>query len=254
MRQITRNTTILWFAGFAAFCQTPATQPEFDVASVRPNKSGTEKPSMVSDPGRINYTNVALKDCIKAAYGIKDYQLAGADRLGSERYDITAKIPSGTSPDQVPVMLQTLLADRFKLAFHREKKDMPAYALVAAKNGPKLNAAEGDGPGKQAYSLAGVVFQKTSMAALAEYLSRLPSIQRPVVDLTGISGVFDFTLKIGDGGSEGSPEFYKKALMEWMQGTAVFTDLQEQLGLKLDAQKRPVEVLVIDHAEKPSVN
>src|ERR1017187_586637 len=127
-------------------------QTQFDVASVKPAApiAGNTIRVMMrggpgsSDPGQITYTNVSLKNVLMNAYGVKDFQISGPGWLDSERYDIVAKVPRGATKEQSKVMMQNLLAERFKLALHREKKDLPMYALVVGKNGPKLTESVED--------------------------------------------------------------------------------------------------------------
>jgi hypothetical protein len=147
-----------------------------------------------------------------------------ADQVGKWRQ---WRLPSAATPEQLSLMLQNLLADRFKLKFHRETREVPGYALVVAKNGPKLKE------NKNA-NLNTIMAQKTSMSQLANTLTNLPD-NVPVVDKTGLLGFYDFTLT-------------------WEPGESVSAVLQEQLGLKLESQKVPVDFYVIDSAEKPSEN
>src|SRR5207249_1401007 len=146
------------------------------------------------DAGRINYSNITLKNVMARAYGVKPHQITGPDWLDSARYDIVAKVPAGAAGDQIPAMLQTLLAERFKLTLHREKKVMPVYALVAGKSGPKLHPAG---------AAAGLRFSmgpngrqlngKVSISQLADTLSNF--MDRPVLDVTEIKGVYDIDLQ-----------------------------------------------------------
>jgi uncharacterized protein (TIGR03435 family) len=146
-------------------------------------------------------------------------------------------------------MLQTLLKDRFQLQFHRETKELPVYALVAAKSGPKLHKAEPDRNTSMKGENGSFVFHGTSMPQFAEDLSTLSQVDRPVLDRTGIPGVFAFNLKFGESNDE-----IKRALIAG-DGALIFMLIQEQLGLKLEARKGPIEMLVIDHVERaPSEN
>jgi uncharacterized protein (TIGR03435 family) len=182
--------------------------------------------------------NVTLKACITWAYRMTDAQVYGPDWLASERFDIVAKTESGKPQ---PEMLAAALSERFKLTVHRETKEMTVYALVAAKNGPKLKKGE-PGEGDTTSRRGHLTATRTSMAGLARFLAG-PNVRlgRLVVDKTGLEGVFDFTLdwtpENGDRKNADAPP-------------SIFEALQEQLGLKLDAQKGPVEVLIVDHAEK----
>src|SRR5271157_2159969 len=130
----------LALAAACAFAQNPPA-PAFEAASVKPSAPmgmGRMRISMGGDPGRLNYSGVSLRDIIRQAYQLKDYQITGPEWLNTERFDIVAKLPDGAPESQKPLMLQALLAERFKLTVHREKKDLPAYALVVAKGGSKL--------------------------------------------------------------------------------------------------------------------
>jgi len=188
--------------------------------------------------------NVTLQDCAREAYAVTDSQIAGQDRLGLERYDIVAKIPPGVAADQHPAMLQALLAERFKLAVHRGTKEMPVYLLVVAKNGPKIQAVEtADNGGVDSHP--GYMSAKTiTMSRLATFLSSpRAQLEHTVVDHTGLSGTFTFNL-------EWTPQDKGADTL----GPSLVAALQEQLGLKLEAGKASMEILVIDHAEKPSEN
>src|SRR6202011_3569884 len=129
----------------AAFGQQPPEKIAFEVASIKPAQPmpmGRMRIGMNADAGMLRYTNVTLKDCIRNAYRVKDFQVQGPDSIESARFDIVAKLPAGSSPDQIPEMLQALLADRFKLTLHRDTKEHAIYALVVGKGGAKLKPAE----------------------------------------------------------------------------------------------------------------
>jgi uncharacterized protein (TIGR03435 family) len=217
-------------------------QPAFEVASVKLTQhgrdaNGTSRSSLGNaNPGTFVATNASMEECIRWAYDVKEYQISGPDWLNSDpaSYDIVAKAPAGASGREMRLMLQTLLAERFKLALHRETRMLPVYELVTGKNGPKLQAAGPDekrGISSQGGSVkASGVTMEFFAATLARYIGR------PVFDKTGVAGAFDFSFEYSlDGRDETKPSIF----------TAV-----EQLGLKLRAAKGPVEVLVIDHAER----
>ncbi len=231
-----------------------AQQPAFEVASVkthRPDIAGENRgrESIDTVPGVLTVRNASLSSCIKWAYLVRDYQISGPAWLNDERYDITAKAAGRARLDELRRMLGTLLAERFRLQVHREAKELPVYRLVVAKSGPKLHKAELGGNTSMQGENGSFVFRGTSMAQLVEDLSSLSQVDRPVLDRTGISGVFDFSLKFGEDNNE-----MKRALIGG-DGPSIFTLIKEQLGLKLEARKDVVEVLVIDHAEKaPSEN
>lgn len=243
------------FAACGAFGQSPAAPSAFEVASVKPSKAEEGHSSWTSRLGNLDMHNVTLRTVILAAYEIKGYQLVGPDWLDTERFDIAAKASSVTQDDQLPPLMQALLAERFHLAVHRETKSMPAYALVVAKNGLKIHAAEPGRSSSNSRRGADGVFhltaQKVSLARLAEQLFRM--LDRPVVDQTGVAGVFDFTL---DWVMESRPTLPSGADEERRvpagnpDGSSIFTALQEQLGLRLQPDKAAVEILVVDHCDR----
>jgi uncharacterized protein (TIGR03435 family) len=212
----------------------------FDVASVKPDKSETGVDRIKLSKGSLIIENVSLKRCIGMAYGIaegRDYLFAGPDWLDSERFDILAKFPADTPEHDALVMLQNLLADRFNLAFHRETREFSAYALVIGKGGPKLKPAAAPGGAHKFKAQEGhAVGSSISMGMFADRLSRPDfQLERRVVDLTGLAGTFDLTLDLTE--------------------ASIFTALQEQLGLKLQARKVPLEVMIVDRVNRvPSAN
>jgi uncharacterized protein (TIGR03435 family) len=235
--------------------QSPTTddrRPAFDVASIKPSvisKAGGEgswRSSIEHSPDSLTMRNVDLNDCVQWAYGVESYQISGPNSLGAKRYDILAKTADPVPVSQLKLMLQQLLADRFKLALHRDTKKLPVYELIVAKGGPRLPAAK-TGGGSEApldprVQDGNFVFADTSMMQFAEELSFLKGIDQPVLDQTGIKGIFDITLKGA------------ATAMLQQDGPSLFTLVQEQLGLKLEAQTAPVDVFVIDHVEQPSPN
>jgi uncharacterized protein (TIGR03435 family) len=226
----------------------------FEVASIKPSAvwrtggEGSSRSRIEHSPESLTMRNVDLSDCVQWAYKVKFFQIGGTKALDAERYDILAKTAAPVSIDDLRRMLQDLLAQRFKLVLHRDTKLLPVYELVVAKRGRKLPAAKAtvDMTLHAAESLPRVedgsfIFQETSMAEFAEKLSQLRGIDRPVVDRTGIQGYFDITLKSA-----------ASAILD--DSTSLFGLVEEQLGLKLAPARAAFEVLVIDHAEKPSAN
>jgi uncharacterized protein (TIGR03435 family) len=146
----------LWLAAGIAAAQTPVAGPSFEVASIKAAppidfaaiQSGKIRLGMKVDGAQVNFGGMPLQALLTQAYGVKPYQIAGPDWIMTERFDISAKLPDGATEDQVPAMLQSLLAERFKLMAHRENREHPVYALIAAKGGPKLKEAapEADAP------------------------------------------------------------------------------------------------------------
>jgi uncharacterized protein (TIGR03435 family) len=242
------------FLSGTAFGQASTARPAFEVASVKPNKSGERRSGMRPYPERLTATNSTLKQLILYAYHLQGYQVAGPGWIGTERYDVAAKAETSTSTEQLRLMLQTLLAGRFKLQFHREKKELPVYWLVAAKNGPKLSHDESlldKGPPTQ----PGLMFmaQRSNLEDFAAALTRF--VGRPVLDRTGISGQFVFYLDWTAAPTAGADIATADAAGPPPAANASFvTALHEKFGLKLEAGKAPIEMLVIDNAEKPSEN
>jgi uncharacterized protein (TIGR03435 family) len=222
----------------------PPTRPEFEVASVKPHSSsGGSQNSIARDPGLVTYTGMSVRGLIREAYGlIKVYPLSlGPDALSTDRYDVIAKVSPAASKEQRMLMLQALLTERFKLVVHRETKELPIYALVVGKNGPKFQAVEDDGSAAETGSGDGhqIKAHHISMKLLAATLQG--SIGETVVDATGLTGLFDLNLDFNVDESKSD------------EGPTIFEAVQ-RVGLKLEAQKGPVEVVVIDHVEKPSAN
>ncbi len=267
--------------------QSPAAagtpRPTFDVVSIKPNHGGTEQFRAMMDTGRFKADNATLKFVLEFAYHMKDSQVSGLPGwAGSEHYDIDAKQDDsavGAQPklirdeegQQLRLMLQSMLADRFKLALHHETKDLPLYALVVAKNGPKLHespqapedAAPAGPPTSNGPSSRGnirmtgrgeLVLDTMGLDMFAEALSQ--QLGRLVVNKTGLTGKYDFTLKwtpdegqgpMGGPAGDGAPP-------PDASGPSIFTALEEQIGLKLDSQKGPTDTIVIEHVERPSGN
>ena len=234
---------------------------EFDVASIREvlhnkGKYRVEEPGLDLSGDRFTL-QTSLKGIIAAAYGMKDHQISGPAWLDANAFQILAKAPPDTTEEQVRLMCQALLADRFKLSFHRTQRTMPVYALVPAKGGPKLSGNGDPASGAQAKikSKPGrIASPRASMVWLADALAR--PLGRPVLDKTGIDGKFRIVLDWtpGDGEAQnGKPDKPKAAGRTGSGKTfapSIFTALQEQLGLRLEPQKGMVDVLVIDHIER----
>jgi bla regulator protein BlaR1 len=263
---------------------TKALAPVYEVASIKLNKSGSPMRAIRATPDRLIVTNFTLHMLIRTAYGVEDDQIVGEPNwLNAEGYDVEAKMDasmadglSKLTPDerqlQVLRMLQSLLTDRFGLGLHRETKDLPVYALVIAKNGPKFNEAKpGDtypngltGPGGRPIGGGGImepergklVGQGCPLSYLVDTLSKEKAVGRTVIDKTGLAGNYDFVLRWTDESqtSSAGPQRTDSAPPLDASGPSIFTAIQEQLGLKLESQKAPLEVLVIDRAEKPSEN
>jgi uncharacterized protein (TIGR03435 family) len=228
-------------------------QPVFEVASVKRSKpaSGIIPVGIDTEPGKLTAQNETLKNLISAAYGVKEYQISGPEWLGSERYEIVAKAAKPVGDRQLTQMLQPLLVERFKLTLHRDKKEFTVYALAVDKNGPKITKAKDEGETNINMGGRRLTAQHASLPQFADLLSL--QTHRPVVDRTGLVGNFDITLTwVPDAPTGMSPPGGENSGRDNASDptSAIFTAVREQLGLKLQASKELLEVLVIDHAEK----
>jgi uncharacterized protein (TIGR03435 family) len=271
------SVALIVLAPGLALSQPAAKPPAFEVASVKPappQAGDTITGGIRENPGGIKGTNVSLGSLVEKAYNLKHYQVIGPSWLESDRhlYNIVAKAPAGTPKEQFPAMLQTLLAERFKLAFHRETRQQTAYALVVGKTALKLKkSAEVGGGASGRGGFVGIMYtptgmhqnaQRLPMAGLAHVLSN--NLGRPVSNMTGIEGNFDITLEFsGEGLTENLRSSIAMAARErsakpTAEGgpapdstpvPSLFTAV-EQLGLKLEPRKVPVEYIIVDKAEK----
>jgi uncharacterized protein (TIGR03435 family) len=244
--------------------QRAPTSPAFEVASVKPHNADIRGNSVDVSVERFTATNIPLGGLILMAYNITVRQLSGQDQWFSERYDIAAKAEHPVSRDQMRHMLQALLADRFKLVVHWETREAPAYALVVGKGGPKLHHSDPSrgeilnpltptGAGGTEMKSGHLIFKDESMSDFAWALSRMAATgDRVVVDNTGLNGTYDFELTFEP--PRRSSDAEAPATATSIGAPSIFDAVQEQLGLKLESKKGPVEFLIVDHVEKPSAN
>ncbi len=274
------------FGCFSAFAQnTP--RPEFEVATIRPSIQDLQAGATAGvriDGAQVRCAALTLKDYIGMAYRIKLYQVSGPDWIGSDRFDISATIPAGIPAAQMPEMMQRLLEDRFQIKIHREKKDFPVYVLEVAKGGlkaqesdPDPNAADAKAPltiagsgssqgisvnlGRgSSYSFANNRFEanRVDMPTLAAVLERF--VDRPIVDMTDVTGQYDFALPVTDedyrvmlihagvnAGVNVPPQALR--LLDGASTPSLFDALQ-RVGLKLDARKAPLDMIIVDDSRK----
>jgi uncharacterized protein (TIGR03435 family) len=256
-----------------SFTPVPTPLPEFDAVSIKANKSGDLHMTMrPSRGGRLNATNVPLRNLIVWAYMVRDFQISGEPSwVDSERFDVATTSEANPRYDVLQPTLETMfqgvLADRFKLTSHRATKELPVYSLVVAKNGPKIHPVDEEGCPEvppadnpcrflRPTKFGQLTGKKAPMFILALLLSSMTG--RTVVNKTDLKGSYDYTLdwtkyqqppQVPPGG-EATPVPLDPASV----GIAISTALEEQLGLKLESGKGPVEILVIDHVERPSEN
>jgi uncharacterized protein (TIGR03435 family) len=219
--------------------------PQFDVASVKPGDPSSHGQMAQQSPGRYEARNLTLLSLVLGAYQINADQLIGGPSwLTSPGWDIDATFPVSTSNEQRQQMMQALLMERFGLVVHRETRTLPTYQLSVAKGGPKLKAATATVAGMSAGPRM-IRYNSATMSELAKQLSSY--LERQVIDKTELKGQFEIDLKFIPVDSPTSPDTADTL-------PTIFTALQEQLGLKLDATHGPVEVIVIDKVDKPSAN
>jgi uncharacterized protein (TIGR03435 family) len=230
-------------------------QSEFEVASVKPSLPDA-KPQIRRDPaGGFIAAGITLKMLIVLAYNIQDFQLVNLPAgLARERYDVIARSPAGAKKQQTWEMLQALLAERFKLSVHREDREMTVYALVVSRKGLKLEESrqppsEADDSVK--FGEGHISCIKVPMSDLALALSGVA--KHRVIDRTGVSGKFDVKLDWSPDLAAGPPQDVEAAKTP-ADGPSLFTAVEDQLGLKLVPEKGQVEVLIVDHLERPSAN
>jgi bla regulator protein BlaR1 len=234
---------------------TVTSPPNFEVASIKRNKTGGP-PRLRYNPEGIDFANVPLIWIIGEAYQVPYARISSSDaHIGdlffspagtAYFYDIAARADHAVPKEEIRLMLRSLLENRFKLTLHHEPKLVPVYKLVVGKSGSKLHESAAEGEPTGALGLNGFVCRNVEMARFASMLS--VRMDRPVVDLTGLKGSYDFTLR-----SNLPAEAEKAALSEWFS-SSIFTDIQRQLGLQLETDKAPVDYLVVNHVEHPSEN
>jgi uncharacterized protein (TIGR03435 family) len=229
--------------------QEKPARPTFEVAAIHPSKPGQQFGGIKAMPGGQEYVarNVPVKLILSLIYKIPMRQITGGPGwLESDRYDIEAKADRSYSLAELHVIMQNLLADEFKLQFHRDIKSGPVYALTVDKSGSKMKP--NDSPQDFEIPLKGgrgtTIATRESMEHFCWFLGQmLQRDERPVIDKTGLAGYYDFTLTF-------APEPPGDA----SEGPTIFEALKQQLGLRLEAQKGPVTYFVIDHVERPAAN
>jgi len=249
MHRIRRLITLGQAALFLSSSLSAQSPESFEVSVIRPTVAapGAGTSFEVFEGGRVRITNEPVKLLVRTAFGLQNSQIAGGSNwLETDRYDIEAKTgrPEKPTPEQIGPRMQSLLRERFQLKFHREMRELPVYALVVAKGGPKLKSSdEGAARGISSSNGKGTsraIGTAVSIDMLALYVGN--RLGRITQDRTGLTGLYDFTL-------EWAPD-------ETADSTApsLTAALREQLGLGLESSKGRVEVLVIDHMERPSEN
>jgi uncharacterized protein (TIGR03435 family) len=250
-----RSAAAACLAGWAAVSVCAQTSgPAFDVASIHPaapeeSPKGNARPHHIhTTPGNVVMRNVGMTEAIQWAYNVEAYQVSGPAWLPQTRFDIVAKTAAQASDDEMRVMMRTLLANRFGLQAHRENKEMPGMALLVAKGGPKLKAADGQGDSvfEPVPKKIQINFRHMSMHEFAALLSE--PMHKPVLDLTELPGTYDFLL---DGSNYAPPPCATgQRCDEPDEVFMVMRALPDELGLRLEARKLTINMVVVDHIEK----
>lgn len=228
----------------------PAPRLRFEVASVKPNTGGGRTTRRVEQQ-TLTYLNITLGEFIQMAYRVRRYQLECEDWIASRaanRYDIVAKASAPATEAELRAMLAPLLEERFHLKIHHETRVLPVYVLVQAKGGAKVTPGDG---GEQSVSpdpAGGFRFRNYPIGGLLALMAVMPTIGRPVLDRTGLTGRYNFSANLQDLKAGASTAELKGAVLDG--DTPIFARLEEQLGLKLNAGREPIELLIVDHADR----
>jgi uncharacterized protein (TIGR03435 family) len=256
MKRIAAGIGAAVLASCGLFGQTAPPPRAFEVASIRPHPGRVPRIGVYTSGPLLTAEACAVKGLIMYAYNVENYQVASTAPLstvGDIRYDVVAKAEGAGVPTTAEFreMLQSLLADRFKLAVHREMRGTPVYALVVGRNGPKLKKSASEAGPMANVGVSGrdyeVNLPKATMDRLVELINQVSGLDRPVVDKTAIAGAYDIRLTF-------TPEYrISRGEESDLSGIRIFTAV-EQLGLRLAPQKADVETIVVDRVEKPSEN
>lgn len=270
----------------ALLAQAPA-GPKFEVASLRPSQTNQDRVDVGVhyDGAQVRINALPMRDYIARAYGLKLYQVTGPEWLTTERFDLSAKLPDGAKQDQLGEMLQALLVDRFQLKVHRDKKELPVYALIVGRPPLKLQESAPDPPGTETKPAVNVTAtgsadgvsvnlgngsyysfvppgkfeaKKISMDMLARQLERYTD--RPIVDLTELKGNYDLSLSVTNEdyqvmlirAATNAGMILPPQVIQYMENGSIgsLLDAVQQFGLKLDARKAPLDLLVVDSMSK----
>jgi uncharacterized protein (TIGR03435 family) len=227
----------------------PAQTLKFEVATLKhavtDGRPGDIPRNMDDSPGHFAMHNVPLRYALEWAFDLKDFELSGPDWIKGpdERYEIVGRSSGPATEAQIRQMLQSLLVERLALKTHRETRELPVYVLIPGKSPAKVKEPAADGDAALSGGATGVLFHKQPISRLTFMLSR--RMDRPVLDMTGLKGVYDFTLDISGLANFSGPPPPADA-----PGGSIFSAVQTDLGLKLEAAKRPIEILVIDSVNK----
>jgi len=234
----------------AALAQTQA--QSFEAAAIKRSAPAMLYSGVQTSPGgRVEVSHLTVKGMIAYAYNVRDFQISGGPAWANgDMYDVVARIAEPAAAPQLRAAMQALLQERFQLGIRRETKELPVYELVLSKKGAKLQESTGHEGFLRFRGKGQVEAHSSTMSQLAQYLATL--LDRPVIDATELAANYDFTLTWSpDEGQNGKPGAQGEGEAG---GASIFTALQEELGLKLNSGKGPVETIAIERVERPSVD
>lgn len=267
MKLMRIGITLAAGAGLALSQTAPPDSPVFEIASVKPHElphgqavfrfgTPTGFRTLVAKGNRFTENLATVQDLLTDAYGFKDYQIVGladwAKSPAGEHFDIDARVEGDATPtsDQLRLMLQSLLGSRFQLKMHREVRQLPVYALVIGDKGSKLRqVTDEELKAQPRYATRPLVMPARTMSTVARFIDLLSHyVDRPVLDQTGLTGAYEYA-------NLNWEQFAEEKRADPMAAqSSVFAAIREQLGLKLEPRKDPIEVLIIDYVERPSAN
>ena len=263
------NFTLILAAVTAAFGQSTAPPaPVFDVASVKASQPGQPggqrgepghggirlgRDNIHVSPGTVTMRNITLKSAIRWSWHVSEFQVTGPDWLDSARYEIAGKAAGPATEDQLRLMMQALLQERFKLELHRQTKELAAYVLVVGKNGPKVQESKTEGEASIDVNQRqlSVTVQRTPVTQLIDMMSTV--LRAPVIDMTGLTGRYDLTLNVAKYAADLAAQGHSMDSAPMDPQALISIILQDELGLKLEAKKMPLDLVIVDHAEKAPV-
>ena len=218
----------------------------FEIASV---KAGTPGPERIEvGPGSVTMRNVRMPGCIRWAYAVREDQVSGPAWMNDVWFEITGKSAGPATPEELRQMMQTLLAERFKFTFHRQTKEMQSLVMTVAKGGHKMKAVDAEGTPSFKTGKMNLTGTGATLSQMTDFLAH--ELRYPVIDQTGLTGRFDYFLDIGSYVTEEMMKNNSNGGPPPDAPTIVAQAMQAQLGLKLDAKKAPVEMLIVDTLEK----
>jgi len=246
------RTAWLFFACLAIPSAMHAQQPAFAVATIRPSSGAVQfehDGKTETTPGTLRMQDVSVQTCIKWAYGVQDNQISGPGWINSDKFDITAKADDPATEEQMKLMMRTLLTDRFKLSFHHQDKELKAFVLTVAKGGAKVTlAAAPDAKPFRQNTANSTIAKSMTIRDFADFISG--PLQMPVVDETGLTGKYDFVLDF----THYLPDAKNMGPDRPDTTSILMAAMEGELGIKMETRKTQVDVMVIDHVEKPSAN